>query len=581
MKNLQLVNVIYFQQRKGFDDKIMVVFKDEEDKKYFEIVNDPVITYYTTKPEFKIKEIKEDLLDENGKPVLDENGKKVKIDKTQYVNYIEYDKVDEVSSYYRDLFQDLADFRGPEWVQFRKECLVGGRFYYMNKLHLDANIHGSDIDISDYYIGEFLDLHPMEKSKNKINKAFFDIEVDISRYSGFPDEHEAPCPINIITLFNQANMTCYTYILMDETNPLIYELEIEKLEYQKFLREYMKLNYNIEATFKLEFFNSEIDLIRAFFQNINKINKPDFLSAWNLKFDALTIINRIKNLGFQPEDIMCPKEMPYKNVFFKEDFRNQDHADKTDYLSCSSYTIYTDLLLLYASIRKTMGKKESYALDAIAESELGFKKLEMDSDENLRNLPKKDFKKFTLYNVVDVVLLHLLEKKNEDIDLVYSIANMTRTRFNKALAKTVCLKNLARKVYFDQNLILSNNRNVTYGGDRQKSEKFKGAFVASPELMDNTGIFINGNQSRSIFDDVIDFDLEALYPSIILALNIDKSTQHGQVIYKVKNENGEEEDLSDRLFDSLGSRDFITFGKKYLGLPSIKEMIDIIKKEIS
>jgi hypothetical protein len=99
--------------------------------------------------------------------------------------------------------------------------------------------------------------------------------------------------------------------------------------------------------------------------------------------------------------------------------------------------------------------------------------------------------------------------------------------------------------------------------------------------MDNTGIFINGNQSRSIFDDVIDFDLEALYPSIILALNIDKSTQHGQVIYKVKNENGEEEDLSDRLFDSLGSRDFITFGKKYLGLPSIKEMIDIIKKEIS
>ena len=51
--------------------------------------------------------------------------------------------------------------------------------------------------------------------------------------------------------------------------------------------------------------------------------------------------------------------------------------------------------------------------------------------------------------------------------------------------------------------------------------------VGDPNLIANVGIELGNILSKYIFDNVIDFDLSSLYPSLILAFNIDATTQIG------------------------------------------------------
>ena len=93
----------------------------------------------------------------------------------------------------------------------------------------------------------------------------------------------------------------------------------------------------------------------------------------------------------------------------------------------------------YANIRKVNGMKESYALDFIANEELGKEKLDY-TGYTIKNLAWKNFKLFFLYNIMDVSLLMLLEQKNLDFDMIQRLSEITNTRHEKVFKKTVCLK---------------------------------------------------------------------------------------------------------------------------------------------
>ena len=45
------------------------------------------------------------------------------------------------------------------------------------------------MDIEDFWKGKFLDT--FGETKDKLTKAYYDIEVDSIDHIGFPDEHEA------------------------------------------------------------------------------------------------------------------------------------------------------------------------------------------------------------------------------------------------------------------------------------------------------------------------------------------------------------------------------------------------------
>ena len=228
---------------------------------------------------------------------------------------------------------------------------------------------------------------------------------------------------------------------------------------------------------------------------------------------------------------------------------------------------------MFASLRKGMGVRESYALNAIAMEELGDSKLDYTDTSNIKTLPYDCYRKFVAYNIKDVFLLYEIEKKNDDLNMLYSLAKTTRTRISKAMRKTISLKNLAVKFYYDQGFIMGNNHNQTIDEESDEpTEKFAGAIVADPELNGHNGMMINGKRSKYVYQKVIDFDLSSLYPSIIRAFNIDTTTQYGRLFIDGI-EPSKDLDPSMDFIDKLTTKNYINLGKEYYGLKSPAELI--------
>ena len=67
----------------------------------------------------------------------------------------------------------------------------------------------------------------------------------------------------------------------------------------------------------------------------------------------------------------------------------------------------------------------------------------------------------------------MLEEKNHDIEMLYAVSQITETRVNQCLKKTVCLRNLASKFYKNQGYTISNNRSSL----KEKTGKPRGALT--------------------------------------------------------------------------------------------------------
>jgi hypothetical protein len=480
------------------------------------------------------------------------------------------------------------------------------------KLHDHRWLHGSDLDLVDSYIDRFIEHYSDSIDKiSPLDVAFADIEVDPVEHIGFPEEDDAPCPINLISYFHQPSKKLTQFILMNsvQENPQIQEF-FENYQYHQLrllgelnravllkLKDSEGNNYVTNETpwediiqllgfiesetipcseeaqklarcheLEFKFYDTELEVIRAFLHTVNEIDRPDVITFWNMKFDIKTIMNRLLQLGCDPEAEFTPIDFkPWEIATYQEDTHSTEPSNNSDVFLCSSYTIYIDQMLLYAQLRKTSGKKESYSLDFTLNAEINEHKFEYEG--NLRDLAYRNFPDFILYGAFDVVPMATLEEKTNDIALAYQLSMITRTRIHKIMKKTICLRNLAAVFYRDYGLILSNNRNRNkFHGDK---EKFRGGFVADPKLMEETGILIDGKKSDRVFDNVVDFDATSLYPSIIMTFNIDNNGQIGRLI--TQDENGVDVDAS-LLVEAWSSGDPIEIGKNWLNLPGLGEL---------
>ena len=188
------------------------------------------------------------------------------------LRHISKDLVEKCSCRFNDLALTLAKTAGDEMVRDYYETLKKAPYKAKKKYHQLPYIFNSDMDIEDFWKGEFLDTFTSEK--DNLTKAYYDIEVDGVDYPSFPDEHIAPCPINAITYVNSEFMTCHTYLLRNYDNPLI-EQEENNLEG---LKQHMRETLRDDFKYFIYFFDSELDLIESFFKQVNK-DKPDFCLA--------------------------------------------------------------------------------------------------------------------------------------------------------------------------------------------------------------------------------------------------------------------------------------------------------------
>jgi DNA polymerase elongation subunit (family B) len=519
--------------------------------------------------------------------------------------FIEKDKVDKIITWSDQLYKEVAVKTDSLSYYDRVLSTWGSNSRNMMNLFKHNHVYDADMDIADRYIMQFHEEFEPDISY-KLHKCYFDIEVDLMEngfskdskgqigYMGFPDEDIAPCPINIISLFDQKTMRFYTYILRNSKNELLKQFELESETFKSYIIQKIGEDDSVNLNgIDLKFFNSEEELIEEFFKDVHNID-PDFMLAWNESFDLKTIINRLKKLYQRKKDLRSKGVSSYDNTmtivsdskyFIQYDrFGNPIYLEpKAYYYSqkdkpfvdrIDSFTVldginWMDQMLYYANIRKVQGQKESYSLDAIALEELDKEKLPFGPGETHKNIPWINFKKFAEYNIRDVLLLFLIESNLLDMDLIQRLSEITNTRKEKVFRKTVSLKNFVNKYALENGYIMTNNKNASYGNDSdffeqnflqtnkiiEHSNEYKelfdkrenfGAYVADPNLnLPDNGIVLNGKPSKYIFENVFDEDFASLYPSIIRAFNLDKNTQIGKFFLS-------DTEIKDKLVNEFG-----------------------------
>jgi DNA polymerase elongation subunit (family B) len=157
------------------------------------------------------------------------------------------------------------------------------------------------------------------------------------------------------------------------------------------------------------------------------------------------------------------------------------------------------------------GKRESMSLNYISEYELGDSKIAIGST-SLSTLADTDWMKFVDYNIQDVRLLIKLENKLKYLKLVRNLSYRGFIPFEKSMGKVAMITGAVAHEALKQNMIIP-----TFNIQNIKQE-FKGGFVYEP--------------IKGLYENVVTYDANSLYPNTIITLNISSETKIGKIVAK-------------------------------------------------
>jgi DNA polymerase elongation subunit (family B) len=225
-------------------------------------------------------------------------------------------------------------------------------------------------------------------------------------------------------------------------------------------------------------------------------NTPDIVTGWNVKFFDIPFIcrriNRIfgqKHLNsFSPWNKVTEGEVYIKgrkNIF---------------------YTILGVSILDYLDLYKkfTYTGQESYRLDHIAWVELEEKKLDHSEYENFQDFYRSDWQKFIEYNIHDVELVDRLEDKMKLIELAITMAYDAKVNFEDVYSQVRMWDTIIYNELKRENIVIPPKI------ESHKDKQYAGAYVKEPV--------------PGIYDWVVNFDLNSLYPHLIMQYNISPET---------------------------------------------------------
>lgn len=560
--NISLINVMYHKPKKNQETgkydtgSLDIMYKDmnTNDIKH-QHIKDPSFIYYMVNDDIQ--------------------------DVTYNRLFIEKEKTYPVMCKYRELKKDMA--KRTDNLEFFYDNIRSGNYRENDRLFTIPRIFSADINIEDFYRQQF-----NRRYRNTPfipDRLYFDIEADtIEIGNRFPQPGE--CPVNAITLVNDNNETVYTLLLNNDKNPLIEEFKNTKGiidELKQFIEKEVGGWKNLKRfkldnlKYKILFYDEEIALINDCFNIINTF-KPTFALAWNIAFDLPYLIERIKILGYSPEEIICHKDFEVKEAWYYVDKNADEFSEKGDYSQVSSYTTYIDQMIQFASRRKGQQKLPRYTLDYIGELIAGVKKLDYSHiTTKISELPYKDYKTFVFYNIMDTIVQKCIEVKIDDIGYMYNKSLLDNTRYSKCHRQSVYLKNRTAEEFWNMGYVLGNNVNI-----HNEKVGFPGAFNANPDqITDKPKLKINGH-GVDIYDNLDDFDYKSLYPSNINENNISPNTQIGKIILPNQidpKENRFNNNYFDRVVnfvEDFTSGNILEFCSRYLNLGSYEDVYDDI-----
>lgn len=313
----------------------------------------------------------------------------------------------------------------------------------------------------------------------KLHVAFFDIETAFDTTHGYSDPADALNNITSIAVYLQWAQTMVCLAIPPAT--MTYE---EACEVAGMVGDTIV-------------FKTESEMLNAF---IDLVEDADVLSGWNsTAYDIPYTINRIIR-------VLGKNETRRLSVFgqlpIRRTFEIGGREQNTYEIPGKLHLDYMDLYRKY-----TYEEKQSYALNAIAEIELGEQKVEYDG--SLHQLYNYDFKKFLEYNIKDTMLLEKLDRKLQYIDLCNAIAHANHVLVPTTMGTVAMIDQAVLIEAHENGMIVPDNKSST------KESRAAGGWVAKPK--------------RGLHTWVGSSDLNSLYPSVIRALNMSPETIVGQV----------------------------------------------------
>jgi DNA polymerase elongation subunit (family B) len=242
---------------------------------------------------------------------------------------------------------------------------------------------------------------------------------------------------------------------------------------------------------------NEHELLAKFLQVWNHDSwKPDIVTGWNIEFfDIPYTVNRIKQLlgdaeakRLSPWKILDEREVEFKGK------KNQSYNP-----------VGIAVLDYYQLYRKfSFGNQESYKLDYIAQVELGEKKIDYSEHGNLLALYKNDFQKFIEYNIHDCVLVDKLEEKLKFIEQVMALAYDAKVNYNDTMTTVRPWDVIIHNYLLDRRIVIPQ-------------------FKPSKEEFELVGGHVK-EVKPGLSKWVVSFDLNSLYPHLIMQYNISPET---------------------------------------------------------
>ena len=314
--------------------------------------------------------------------------------------------------------------------------------------------------IADEYKGE------MRWNKNYIKIFTLDIETECE--NGFPDPDTAKETIICITVKNHSNKQILTWgtgdFISKKTNVTYVKCQNEKHLLLEFLKFWCK-------------------------------NYPDIVTGWNVKFfDIPYLMNRMRFI-FDNDTI---------NKFSPWNYVNADRVQMGNKNS-QFWNILGVSVLDYFDLYKkfTYVRQESYKLNYIAKVELGEQKLD-NPYETFKDFYTKDYQRFVEYNIQDVELVDRLEDKMKLIELCLTMAYDYKVNYTDVYSQVRCWDTLIYNHLLQKNIIIPPRE------DNEKDSQYEGAYVKDPQL--------------GLHNWIVSFDLNSLYPHLIMQYNISPET---------------------------------------------------------
>ena len=328
----------------------------------------------------------------------------------------------------------------------------------------------------------FVFQHIAQKYPTRVNydmkkMGIWTIDIEVACENGFPDVDACQEDMLCITMKNMMTKKIITWGTREYTPP-------ETVEYRVF--------------------NTEHEMLQDF-HKFWVHNTPDIITGWNNNFyDMPYICRRI-------EKILGDKWMKSLSPWNVVKERAITVQGRTNLVYDILGVTILDYLDLYRKF--TYSAQESYSLEHISTVELGEHKLDHSMYENFKDFYTSDWQKFVDYNIHDVELVDQLESKMKLVELAVTMAYDAKVNIDDVFSQVKMWDTLIYNDLSAKNIVVPPKHTA------EKDDKYAGAYVKEPV--------------PGVYDWVCNFDLNSLYPHLIMQYNISPETlideRHPQV----------------------------------------------------